>query len=340
VNWNSPQQILKAFGLLGVKLPDTKKETLSALDHPLAAAILEYRKAKNRVDFCRQWLDRAHDGRVCASWRQVGAETGRMSCAEPNLQNLPKEDEMRRLVCTTEGWALVKADYSQMELRILAKLSGDPALLEAFEMGEDHHKATAAKMFGVPPEEVTKKQRSAAKAVGFGIIYGMEAPGLAARLGTDKATAARLIDQYFATYPKVQEYRKRTAEEALKIGLLRTPIGRLRRFEDASLMKPYERKAVKRAAMNFPIQGACADGQKLALALLYERRHECPGAVPVLAVHDEIVVECHWDQVAEVEAWLKKAMVDGMDEVLNASELDGPRVPVEVEVKTGRTWGE
>lgn len=271
-NWNSWQQILKAFDLFGLELPDTTKETLSDLDHPLAAAILEYRNLKKRLDVCRQWLSRAYEGRVSASWRQVGAETGRMSCSEPNLQNLHKEDEMRRFIRALEGSTLVKADYSQMELRILAQLSGDSALREAFERGEDLHKATAAKMYGVLIEKITDTQRSSAKAISFGIVYGMTSSGLAARLRIEEEAASDLIDQYFAAYPKVKEYLDGNSMQALRTGMLRTPIGRIRRFGDSSAMMPAERAAVRRAAMNFPIQGACADGLKLALALLWERR--------------------------------------------------------------------
>lgn len=338
-NWNSWQQILKAFGLLGVELPDTTRETLSKLDHPLAASLLGYRGAKKRVDVCRQWLGRAHESRVYASWRQAGAETGRMSCSEPNLQNLHKEDEMRSFVRAPEGRVLVKADYSQMELRILAQLSEDPALIEAFEKGEDLHKATAARIYSIPKEEVTLEQRSSAKATSFGIVYGMTSVGLAGRLGIEEEAASSLIDQYFASYPTVEEYLRLASVQAIRAGKLRTPLGRIRRFGDASVMSRREKAAVRRAAMNFPIQGACADGLKVSLALLWKRRDKCPGAVPILAIHDEIVVECDEEDAEKVEAWLKKAMIDGMQAALKGAEAGGPRVPVEVELKTGGTWG-
>ncbi len=337
-NWNSWQQIQKAFGLLGVELPDTKKATLLTLAHPLAAALLAYRDAKRRVDVCSRWLDRAHGGRVYASWKQAGAETGRMSCSEPNLQNLHKEDGMRRFVRAPEGRILVVADYSQMELRIVAQLSEDAAMIEAFEKGEDLHRATAARMHGVPEDEVTPEQRSSAKAVGFGIVYGMTPIGLAARLGTDETEASAMIGQYFAAYPDVHYFLKSNAARALKTGSLRTPIGRIRRFGDASAMTRREREEVCRQAKNFPVQGACADGLKLALALLYEHRDECPRAVPILAVHDEIVVECAEEEAEKVEAWLKKAMVDGMEAALKGAETEGSRVPVEVETKVGEAW--
>ena len=341
-NWNSWQQIVRAFEFLGHWLPDTKKETLSACDHPLAEALLEYRNAKKRLDVCGQWLTRAHNGRVYASWSQVGAETGRMSCSEPNLQNLQKGDEMRRFVRAPEGRVLIKADYSQMELRILAQLSGDPAMIGAFEKGEDLHKATAAKMYGIPEEEVTSRQRSSAKAISFGIVYGMTPTGLASRLGTDQATASELIEQYFLAYPKVKQYLDTNATLAIRTGALRTPIGRVRRFGESSSMSRRERNEVGRQAKNLPIQGCCADGLKFSLVLLWERRHEFPGAPPVLAVHDEIVVEVDEDKAEEAQAWLKATMVEGMERALNDPDAEGPRVPVGVEVKMevkiGKSW--
>jgi len=337
-NWNSWQQIVRAFELLGHWLPDTTKETLSECDHPLAGALLEYRNAKKRLDVCGQWLSRAYEGRVYASWSQVGTETGRMSCSRPNLQNLHKEDEMRRFVRAPEGRVLIKADYSQMELRILAQLSGDPAMIGAFEKGEDLHKATATKMYSIPKEEVTPEQRSSAKTISFGIVYGMTPIGLAARLGVEQEAASELIKQYFLAYPKVKEYLDTNAARAISTGVLRTPIGRVRRFGEASAVSRRERNEVRRQAKNFPIQGCCADGLKTALALLWERRDEFPSVVPILSVHDELVIEVDEDKAEGAQAWLKAAMVEGMERALNHPDAEGPRVPVEVEASTGKSW--
>jgi len=225
-----------------------------------------------------------------------------------------------------------------MELRILAQLSGDPAMIGAFKKGQDLHKTTAAKMYGIPEEEVTNKQRSSAKTIGFGIVYGMAPIGLAARLGVEQEAAAELIGQYFLAYPEVKDYLEGNAARAIRTGMLRTPIGRVRRFGDVSAVSRRERNEVRRQAKNFPIQGCCADGLKVALTLLWERREECPGAVPVLAVHDEIVVECNEDKAEEARAWLKAAMVEGMEEALNDPDADGLHVPVEVEIKIGESW--
>jgi DNA polymerase I len=225
-----------------------------------------------------------------------------------------------------------------MELRILAQLSGDPAMIGAFEKGEDLHMATATKMYSIAEEEVTTKQRSSAKAISFGIVYGMTPIGLAARLGTDKATASELIEQYFLAYPKVKEYLDINAAQAMRTGVLRTPIGRTRHFGEASAMSRRERNEIGRQAKNFPIQGCCADGLKLSLILLWERRDECPGAVPVLAIHDELVIECDEDNAEEAEAWLKAMMVEGMESALNGPDAEGARVRVEVETRICKTW--
>jgi DNA polymerase-1 len=245
---------------------------------------------------------------------------------------------MRRFVRAPEGRVLIKADYSQMELRILAQLSGDPAKIEAIGKGGDLHKATAAKMYGILEEEVTKKQRSSAKEISFGIVYGMTPIGLATRLSTDKETASEMIKQYFLAYPKVKEYLDTNATRAIRTGVLRTPIGRVRYFGNPSSMGRRGRNEVARQAKNFPIQGCCADGLKFALALLWERREERPGTVPILAIHDEIVVEAAEDKAEEAQAWLKAMMVEGMEEALNDPDAEGPRVPVEVEASTGKSW--
>jgi DNA polymerase-1 len=256
-----------------------------------------------------------------------------MSCSRPNLQQIPNE-ALRRYVRAPAGRVLVAADYAQAEVRILAKASGDPTLLEAFGAGKDSYRA-AVGMFGVLEDEITKEQRSAAKGVVLSIVYGTAARGLAERLGTDGRAARGLIDRFFAAHPKVKAYLDETAEEALSTGEARTLIGRRRRFGVAAALRGAKRRAVGRRAKNFPMQGSCADGTKLALALLHERRHEFPGAVPIIALHDEIVVE---GDAKEAKAWLEKAMLDGMDEVINGPGDGDPAVPIGVEVESGRTW--
>lgn len=337
-NWNSHQQVKEVFALVGLILPNVKEETLSRYNHDLAELLLEYRKASKMVSAFGYKLLRSvrEDGRIYPSWRQIGTETGRMSCSKPNLQQLPPE--VRRYVRAPEGRALVWADYAQAEIRILAEASGEPALIEAFRAEKDPYKATAAGTFGISEDRVTDQQRSDAKLINLSIIYGTTARGLAQKLGTDVRTASQRMNQYFAAHPRVKAFLEECVSEALRNGEVRTLTGRIRRFGNASTMSSREKEVVKREAMNFPMQGTCADGLKLANALLYKRRCECPGAFPVVNLHDEIVVECGETDVEAAAAWLEQAMKDGMAEVLTYPEGHGSRVPVEVEVKSGKTW--
>src|SRR5215204_3295496 len=329
-NWNSPKQIIEAFSLQGIKLSDTKGETLSRYEHPLAKALLEYRKTSKLVGtYGPNLLNFVEDGRIYSSWWQNGAGTGRMACSKPNLQNLPPE--VRGYVKAPAGRDLVVADYSQIELRIAAKISREERMLAAFANGEDIHTITARSLTG--REEITKQERKLAKAVNFGLLYGMSPGGLRhyarASYGVEmsREDAERYWREYFETYPGLKAWHDREYRQLKKHGSTetRTLTGRRR----TGVTKLTER-------LNSPVQGTGADGLKLALALLYERRDECPGAAPILAVHDEIVVEADVrDQAKDVEGWLEKAMVAGMEEVLNSGlDTDHPeRVPVKVDVE-------
>lgn len=332
-NWNSPKQVLEAFALAGVTLPDTKEKTLSRCDQSMAAALLSYKKvSKLTSTYGSSLLEKVEeDGRIYASWRQIGAATGRMACLNPNLQNLPPE--VRRHVRAPEGKVLVKADYSQVELRIAAKISGDGRMLAAYERGEDLHAITARGITG--RDEVTMEERKLAKAVNFGLLYGQGPEGLrdyarssyGVEMGSEDAQRYR--NRFLATYPGIRAWHEREGDELDRGNIeTRTLAGRRRTGVD----RFNER-------INSPVQGTGADGMKLALALLWERRDDCPGAVPILAVHDELVVECAEDGFEHVEAWLEKAMVEGMDEVLNGLGTEGPSVPLQVEVESGRSWG-
>jgi DNA polymerase I len=336
-NWNSHQQIKTAFTLKGIKLQNTKAETLSQCDHQLAKLLLEYKKASKMVShFGPNLLKFVREGRIHPHWRQIGTETGRMSCSKPNAQQLPPE--VRRYLCAPEGRALVWADYAQAEIRILASASGDPTLVKAFRAEKDPYKATAAAMFGVPEEEVTEEQRGAAKVVNFSFIYGAKAYGIARKLGKTENEGRRLMKRYFGAHPDVYKFLKATVQSALDTGQARTLTGRLRRFGNIQSLGFKEARAAVREAMNHPMQGGCADGLKLALALLYERRAKCPGAFPIIALHDEIVIECNEEDIDAAAIWLEQAMNDGMAEVLDFGASGDRRVPVEVEVKTGKAW--
>ncbi len=331
LNLNSPKQITDAFRSLGIDLPDTKVWTLLKVDHPAAKALLEYRELQKKLGtYLETYADFVHPktGRIHANFLQCRVPTGRLACTNPNVQQIPHEDEFRRCFVAEEGNTLVIADYSQVELRILAEVSGDPAFVEAFRRGDDLHRVTAATMYGVEMGVVTKEQRSAAKRINFGLMYGRGARSLSAQLGTDEERGRELIDQYFANYPKVQRFLQRTANRAVRDRTLRTLAGRLRKFGAASVSD--DRGAMRREAMNYPIQGASADIAKLALVYV---REELTGldARLVNCVHDEFVVECEEGLAPEVAERTKAAMLRAGEEILE-------KVPVEVEVVTSPEW--
>jgi DNA polymerase-1 len=321
-NWNSPQQIKRAFEAVGVHLETTDDEALARLDHPMAGLLRDYKAARNRTDWGKH---AAADGRIYADWNQLGSVAGRTSCSSPNLQQVPRDPRYRRCFIAPPGRMLVKADYSQLQLRIAAKIAGEAAMLDAYATGEDLHTRTARQITG--KAEVSRADRQLAKAVNFGLLFGLGAKGLRAyakgNYGLDltEGEAARYRRAFFTAYPGLERWHRQAGRSTAKE--CRTLAGR-RRLLDAKT--PYTHR------LNSPVQGTEADGAKLAMALLWERRHECPGAFPVLFVHDEIVVECDEAQAGAVSAWLQQAMHDGM------APLIAP-VPVEVEATGERTWG-
>jgi DNA polymerase-1 len=325
-NWSSPRQVQEVFQLLGVTLASTDDDTLVGVDHPLAALLRRYRGAQKRSGtYGRDWLEHvAADGRVYAGWKQIGSDAGRMSCTAPNLQQLPRDAAYRRCVRAPQGRVLVKADYSQIELRIAAEVSGDQAMLGAYGRGEDLHALTARRVLGI--EQVTKEHRQLAKALNFGLLYGMQANGFRvyarSQYGLDLTLeqAEQYRRAFFTAYPGLDAWHSRVKREHAPE--TRTLAGRRR------LLGVQTSDTLR---LNSPVQGTGADGLKLALALLWERRGQCPGAFPVLAIHDEIVVECATEQAEVAAAWLKQAMLEAM-----ASLIDP--VPVAVEVQTARTW--
>jgi DNA polymerase-1 len=319
--------VREAFGLLGVELGSTDDDTLAAVNHPLAEPLRLRRAAvKRATTYGVNWFAGALYGtRVYAGWRQLGADSGRMACASPNLQNLPRDPRYRRCFVAPPGRVLVKADYSQIELRIAALIADDGAMLDAYSRGEDLHTATARRVLGV--ENPTKEQRQIAKSLNFGLLYGMGDKGLQVYARSNyaveltEAQAREYRAAFFRAYPGLarwhEQVRRRRAPES------RTLAGRRRLFDD---------KTPDTQRLNTTVQGTGADGLKLALALLWERRADCPGAFPVLTVHDEILVEGDAGRADAAAAWLKRAMLDGM------APLIAP-VPCEVEVRAGRTWG-
>jgi DNA polymerase-1 len=331
-NWSSPQQVTEALAELGVAVPNTADETLAEVNRPddaqrLVALLRAYRAAKKRATtYGPGWVKESYaDGRVYAGWGQAFACSGRMTCSRPNLQNLPRDPRYRGCVVAPPGRVLVKGDYSQIELRIAAKVAGEKNMLEAYHRGGDLHTLTARRVLG--KDDVSKADRQIAKSLNFGLLYGMGAPALKRYARSTygvELTDAQAKDYraaFFDAYPGLRRWHAQAGRSRGESVATRTLGGRRRLAVDRFTEK-----------LNSPVQGAGADGLKAALALLWERRAECPGAVPVLAVHDEIVIECATDQADAASAWLKRAMVDAM------APLIAP-VPVEVEVRLARTWG-
>jgi DNA polymerase-1 len=327
INWDSPQQVLKLLRAAGVAVEDTREEALARhRDRPPVEALLAYREAARRCGtYGQDWLRYVHrvTGRIHADWRQIGAASGRMACRDPNLQNIPRDPQYRACFRPGPGRVLVKADYSQIELRIAAELSGDRRLLEAFSRREDLHVLTAALVLGKSPGAVTGEDRRLAKAINFGLLYGMgprafaEHAQAAYGVGLTEAEAARLRERFFQAYPELRAWHRRARGDGPVE--VRTASGRRR------VVNSFTER------LNTPVQGTGADGLKLALALLWETRDRCPGAAPVLAVHDELVVEADAGEAEAARDWLVGCMRRGMEAFLK-------KVPVEVEAVICRDW--
>ena len=347
-NWNSPEQVRAAFAVAGIALAGTDDDALAAVADRsvLADTLRRYRAAtKCAGTYGRSWLGKyVVAGGVRPAWRQLGADSGRMSCAAPNLQNVPRDGRYRRCFVAGPGDVLVKADYSQVELRVAAALAGEAVMVEAYAAGRDLHALTAARLLGKDEAGVTKADRQLAKAVNFGLLYGMGAPGLRQYalnnygVPLTAAEAKRHRDTFFATYPGLKRWHDRLRELLKRQAaagdphVTRTRAGRLAVLPATRTKADGTSYPNLTEAANFPVQGTAADGLKVAVALLWERRVECPGAVPVLFVHDEIVLEVPAADGERAAAWLRGVMVEGMAPLIDP-------VPVEVEVTVGETWG-
>jgi DNA polymerase-1 len=320
----------------------TDAATLERLrgEHPIVDALLRYREVeKLRSTYGESLLaEIADDGRIHASFNQTVARTGRLSSDRPNLHNIPVRTEegrkLRRVFVPAEGCRLLIADYDQIELRVLAHVSCDPGLVSAFAEGRDIHRATAARVFGVDPDEVTSAQRSRAKMVSYGLAYGMEAYGLGQRLSIETSEAAGILDAYFTAFPAVRAYMDRTVEEARSKGYTETLFGRRRPLPDLHSPNRGLRMAAERQAMNAGIQGLAADLFKVALVRL-DRAFEAQrlAARLVLQVHDEVLVEVPADE----EKVVGELVPDAMAAVATDAGLS---VPLEVSSAWGASWAE
>ena len=344
-NLNSPQQLGSVlFDTLG--LPAKKKtargystdaETLNELAelHPAVDKILLYRQVAKLKSTYIDGLLRltGRDGRIHTWFDQTIAATGRISSSEPNLQNIPVRTpmgrEIRRAFIAPAGSVLVDADYSQIELRLLAHLSGDEAMCEAFTLGQDIHTRTAAEVYGVPLDEVTPQMRSSAKAVNFGIVYGISDFGLASNLHISRKEAAEFISRYFARYPAIHRFMDACVSQGKAEGYSVTMYGRRRPLPELSNPNYNRRQFGERAAMNTPVQGAAADIIKIAMNAVHdELKASGLTAKLILQVHDELIVEAPEEEREQVETLLRRCME-------NAASL---RVPLIADVHSGRSW--
>ncbi len=321
--------------------PSTDAEVLEELarEHPLPAKVLEYRQfAKLKSTYVDALFDLIHPetGRIHASFNQGVTATGRLSSSEPNLQNIPIRTEQGRqirwaFVPENSQWRFVAADYSQVELRVLAHFSGDEALCQAFARDEDIHARVASEVFGVPLEQVTPEMRRVAKTVNFGIIYGQTPFGLARQLQISEEEAARYIDQYFARYPGVEEFILRVLRQCRERGYVSTLLGRRRTIRGVRENPSRHRNLAERTAVNTVIQGSAADLIKLAMLRVHERLgQEGHQGRLLLQIHDELVLEAPREEVPQVATLVRECMA-GVWEL---------RVPLKVDLSVGENWAE
>jgi DNA polymerase-1 len=335
INYESDQEVLAALQRLGVSLESTRREVLLATEHPAALALVSYREHQKIVStYGERFLEHVHSttGRIHSTFKPVGAITGRAASAEPNLQNIPHGSEFRESFRAPEGRKLITADYSGAELRILAQVSADPVFIQTFHEGGDLHAIVASRMFNKPVSKTENPElRARAKAINFGLCYGMGAQGLANQIGLSVQDAEVLLERYFRAYPAIREYLERSAREALRRGWSETLSGRRYWFNDLFRASADEASRV-RVAKNMPIQGTNADMTKMAMARiarsLAERRLD---GFLVNMVHDELVIDASdGDAEAVREVVVEQMRAAGSEFV--------KRVPIEVDAKISDVW--
>jgi DNA polymerase-1 len=347
-NINSPQQLGKVL-FEELKLPQSRRtktgysteaSVMEALRgvHPIIEFILQYRqlsKLKSTYVDALPALINRKTGRVHTTFNQTGTATGRLSSSDPNLQNIPIRTELgnkiRKAIIASPGAYLLSADYSQIDLRVLAHLSQDPGLIAAFAQDEDIHATTASKLFGVPSDEVTPEMRRNAKTVNFGVIYGMSDYGLEQATNLSREEAAQFIALYFEKYPRVKEYLEATKEQARQLGYVQTVLGRRRFLPEINSANRMVREAAERMAINAPVQGSSADIIKIAMINLHrEIEKRKLKSKMLLQIHDELLFEVPEGEVEEMKSLVSELMP-------RAVEL---RVPVKIDIKLGRNWAE
>ncbi len=335
INLDSQAQVSDALRNLGVPIPATTRgwqlQPL-AVDYPVVAKLLEYRGvAKSLSSFGENILEfiKPETGRIHADFRQIGAPTGRFSCSKPNIQQIPHEEEYRRCFRAPDGRKLITADYSQVELRILAEFSNDGNFIKAFLSGEDFHTTAAAQVFNVKPEDVTGEQRSFAKRLNFGVVYGIGSQRFALMTGLTQTESENIMRRYFATYRGLDAWLRDAARQVTANRVARTASGRMSRFR----FDEEDRKAVslaQRNGKNMPIQGTSADILKRALHLLHLEMLGTSAKL-VNIVHDEIIVEADVSEAEQIAEKLDKAMCAAGEEYIK-------KVPVKVDVTISDEW--
>lgn len=335
INLDSQAQVTDALKNLGVPVPATTRgwqlQPLAA-DYPVVAKLLEYRGvAKSLSSFGENILEfiEPKTGRIHADFRQIGAPTGRFSCSRPNIQQIPHEQEYRRCFRAPDGRKLITADYSQVELRILAEFSNDQNFIKAFQSGEDFHATAAAQVFNVAPEKVTSEQRSFAKRLNFGVVYGIGSQRFALMTGLKQTEAENIMRKYFATYRGLDAWLREAGQKVLEHRIARTASGRMMRFRFDENDRQ-QISSARRNGMNMPIQGTSADILKRALRLLHNELRGTSARL-VNIVHDEIIVEADTGEAEQIAAKLDKAMCAAGEEYIK-------KVPVKVDVSISDEW--
>jgi DNA polymerase-1 len=318
--------------------PSTAENVLQQLseDYELPKIILEHRtlsKLKSTYTDKLPLQISSNTGRIHTSFNQTGTSTGRLSSSDPNLQNIPIKTEdgrrIRQAFVAAKECQLVSADYSQIELRVIAHLSKDEVLIKAFKEGQDIHSSTASEVFGVEIDEVSSDQRRSAKAINFGLIYGISAFGLSKQLGINRNLAAEYMDTYFSRYPDVRKYMEKTKSDAKKTGFVETMYGRRLYLPEISAGNAIRRQAAERVAINAPVQGTAADIMKRAMILVNnELKNKKVDAKLILQVHDELVIESNQKEVERVSQILSNCM----------SKAASLTVPLDVEIGKGKNW--
>jgi DNA polymerase-1 len=331
INFASPVQVKRLFESIGIELESTDTKTLGRINNPIAKELVNFRKLNKLITSFAAKLPghvEPSTGRIHPDFHQMGTETGRFTCSNPNLQQMPHDQTWRDLFIAEPGNKIITADYSQIELRILAEFSQDPVFLKAFKDGLDLHRQTASQIFNTAFDQVTKDQRNAAKAINFGLVYGMASTGLSARLNISEEEAEIFINKYFRAYPAIKNCLQNLGMKAVKDGFSLTPLGRKRFYHQVDSFSG--QKSRERQGRNTPIQSTCGDILKTAIQLISPELYQYESKITNL-VHDELVFEVPEEHSEPVKEMIK-------DRMIKAGERFIKSIPVEVDICIDTKW--